>query len=206
MDSYAGNARLPLSFNKFNYTHSSPVMGVDPSGRAFSLISVNISHNFGSFLRFSSAKQARSYVGQVLFGKPPKDLGIIGETILELMVKAVADSVVFGNWDNATHRGRGAHKELRRHIKTLSMPAGITLRSEVHIDPSGADVGGRAVGGSVSLDVLVYWKGYKSGKNPIAGFELKTGESYRGDGVAKIIRRFGARHVFVIQIKPADRL
>jgi RHS repeat-associated protein len=32
MDQYAGNARVPLGFNRFNYTHSSPVMGVDPSG------------------------------------------------------------------------------------------------------------------------------------------------------------------------------
>jgi RHS repeat-associated protein len=40
MDPYAGNLRNPLSLNKFNYVHSNPVMGVDPTGN-FTIMSVS---------------------------------------------------------------------------------------------------------------------------------------------------------------------
>jgi RHS repeat-associated protein len=45
MDPYAGNLRNPLSLNKFNYVHSNPVMGVDPTGMMVSVMaapSVNV--------------------------------------------------------------------------------------------------------------------------------------------------------------------
>ena len=37
LDSYAGDASNPLSFNKYGFVHANPVMGVDPSGMSFLL-------------------------------------------------------------------------------------------------------------------------------------------------------------------------
>jgi RHS repeat-associated protein len=59
MDPYAGNLRNPLSLNKFNYVHSNPVMGVDPTGM-MALASVAVSAPPSGAVRAARISAVRS--------------------------------------------------------------------------------------------------------------------------------------------------
>jgi RHS repeat-associated protein len=188
MDPYAGNLRSPLSLNKFNYVHSSPVMGVDPTGR-FTIMGVSISVNTSSGLRAVSVAQGKRAIRRILFGRPPKDLGVVGELILDWSVNA-AFGHLFDVSITKQEFGQRVHADVKSACSAFNFSS-VTLICEPFFDDSGS-MHMSPKKGTVGVDVLVEY----GGKRVIA-FELKTGKSMSQTGFNKRKKYSG---VSVIQI------
>jgi RHS repeat-associated protein len=87
LDGYSGNHLDPLSFNKYQFVHANPVMGVDPSGNEFSIVGLS-----GALAGISNVRSKEA--GQGAQGlKTAKDVGDMIRTFqkaLKLYDKALS--------------------------------------------------------------------------------------------------------------------
>ena len=146
--------------------------------------------NIGSAIRTTSAAAARNQFQRILFGRPPGDLGIVGEFILNSAVNSVTD--IFGEeFHNKGAAGTRAHENLKIRIKSFKPVAGISIESEVYFDKQGQETTAHEKG-SLSVDILI-----KRNGKPALGIDLKIGRGFTRKKIRKLIKRSG---VPIVQI------
>jgi len=145
-----------------------------------------LSFNGQGKLRVGSIQAGKQYLRQFLFGRPPKELGIIGETILDFALNAVIDTLVF-DFKNKGAAGTAAHVNLEKRINAYQPidNVRIQVKTEVFHDKDGKPAGRREKG-SLGLDVVIYYK-----EKPVLAFDLKTGGGFSKKGLNARGRRFG---------------
>ena len=176
------------------YGNADPVNHIDPSGNMIlgAIADIGFSLNLQGITRVGTASGARIVMRQLLFGKPPDNLGIIGEAILNQMIAGVADVVHSQvNFPNKGAAGTQAHQNLKKYLMQVAddiekMSFGdVVIKAEPFVDNNGEHYGkGRK--GSVGIDVLIKYKG----KN-ILGIDLKIGKGYSKQGIRQRRRYFG---------------
>jgi RHS repeat-associated protein len=173
MDAFEGRMNDPMSLHRYIYAHLDPVRNIDPSGLA-TLFDVVIANHVGTILRFSSAKAARSGIKSILFGHPPKDLGVLGEMILNVMVKSFTSNKLKGV--TAQEFGRRVHKDVKDWCERFTSFKGVELKCEPFFISSGAMLSTNPKG-SVGVDIVLMYL-----KTPLVGIELKTGKGMSSTG------------------------
>ena len=202
MDTYMGQNGNPITLHKYLYANASPTMYTDPSGH-FGLASISgFGLNFGmqNMVRYGSSSLAKQGLKQFLFGKPPKDLGIIGEYVLDFAVQSVIDTMLFEGKDfsNKGASGTSAHKGLEERIKNYQPLPNYRLLPEVYY-PSGRNVAHtfNNSAGSLGVDVMIQHQTNGIWKN-VLGFDLKIGKGWSKSTVADRMKRTGAD---IVQIR-----
>lgn len=194
LDPYAGDMSDPITLHKYLYANANPVFYTDPSGwfGIGGIVDIGLSMNLQGITRVGSAQGGRIVMRQILFGRPPDSLGVIGEMVLDAMVKSVMDVALDGDiYKNKGAAGTAAHQRLKEYMDDVAKKLrkmnmhGITVHAEPFADDGGEHYGsGRK--GSVGIDVLIKYQG----KNVI-GFDLKIGKGYSKDGIRRRRSYFG---------------
>ncbi len=195
MDPWSGRETDPLSLHKYLYAHADAVNNTDPSGY-MTLGSLSISINMSSTFRTTSYAAGKRVVKKFLIGKPPEDLGLVGELIVEWMFQSVID--VGTGAMTKQEFGQRAHKNLKTRIESYRpLPGFVVIAEPFFIE---GEVGKPRKGnptGSVGVDVFIEYQG-----RPLLGLELKTGAGYRKPGKALRMKRMGT-DLIQVQVIPA---
>lgn len=194
LDPYAGNASDPITLHKYLYANANPVFYTDPSGwfGIGGIVDIGLTMNLQGITRVGTAQGGRIVMRQILFGRPPDNLGVIGEMVLDAMVKSVMDVALDGDiYKNKGAAGTAAHQRLKVHMDEVAKKLrrmnmhGITVHAEPFADDGGEHYGsGRK--GSVGIDVLIKYQGRN-----VIGFDLKIGKGYTRDGIRRRRSYFG---------------
>lgn len=192
LDVYAGDRAEPLTLHKYLYANASPTFYTDPSGYfgIMGIVDIGLSMNLQGITRVGTAQGGRIVMRQILFGRPPDSLGIIGEMVLDAMVKSVLD-VVDIDFSNKGAAGTAAHQRLKEHMDDVAARLrkmnvhGITVHAEPFADDAGEHYG-RGRKGAVGIDVLIKYRGEN-----VIGFDLKIGKGYSQSGIRKRRSYFG---------------
>ncbi|OJH33810.1 putative Ig domain-containing protein [Cystobacter ferrugineus] len=193
LDPYPGESTDPVTLHKYLYANSAPTYYVDPSGYfgVASIGNIGLSMNLQGITRVGTAQGGRIVMRQVLFGKPPESLGLVGELVLDAMVKSVMDLVGMGDFPNKGAAGTAAHQRLKARLADVAKELrklnyhGITVVAEPFADDDG-EHSGKGRKGSVGIDVLVQYKG-----DNVLGLDLKIGKGYSKGGIRKRRSYFG---------------
>ncbi len=204
IDPVSDVAAAPKSAHRYAYAGADPLFNTDPAGTSFAaggIADIGLSMNLQSSLSLGSQVAARQALQSFLVGKPPKDLGLIGEMILDWAIKAVTDTVLFGgSFPNKGALGTAAHQELKRSIQSYKPLPGVEVIAEPFFDDN---TSGKPLkqnkAGTLGVDVLIRYKG----KNVLA-FDLKIGKGYSKKGISSRMKRIGT-DVIQINIKVAPK-
>lgn len=203
-DAYPGEPTQPLTLHKYTYANLDPIWFTDPSGYfgIGGIVDIGLSLNLQGMTRVGTAQGGRIVMRQILFGKPPESLGVIGEMVLDAMVKSVLDVALLGDFESKGTAGTAAHQKLKSYMDDVAKQLrkmnvhGITVHAEPFADDDGEHYGkGRK--GSVGIDVLIKYQG----KNVI-GFDLKIGKGYSREGIRKRRSYFGDVVQVYIDVAP----
>ncbi|KAB2839254.1 MAG: RHS repeat-associated core domain-containing protein [Burkholderiales bacterium] len=200
-DPAEGDSFLPLSEHRYIYAGDDPANMVDPSGQAFmpgGIANISLTMNLHSAVSAGSQVAARTMLKSFLLGRPPKDLGYVGEMILDLAIKAVTDTMLFGGgeYKNKGAFGTAAHQELKGRIQSYRPLPGFEIVAEPFFGDGGnGGYHGSPKRGDMGVDVLIK----HNGKNILA-FDLKVGRGYSNTGIAQRMKRIGT-NVIQINIK-----
>jgi RHS repeat-associated protein len=180
-DMFHGYPSVPYSLHHYLYVGNDPVGEEDPSGNT-NLVEISISINESSAYRTTNAAAARRTLKRFLLGKPPEDIGIIGETVLDYMLNGVFEELQAGTMTKQEF-GRRAHSRLKSKIEVFKPLPGFTVVAEpFFIESRKGEPLKTNPKGSVGVDVFVM-----EGTTPVLAMELKTGEGYSRKG--KLLRR-----------------
>jgi RHS repeat-associated protein len=194
MDSYGGALASPISLNKYTYANAMPTMGGDPSGLIFSFLGIadiGFSLNGGAIIRTSSINSAKGQFQRILFGRPPQDLGIVGEFILDSAINAVLGNIGV-DFTDKQHAGTRAHKDLEIQLGSYKPIGGIEVIPEIFFDDQGAE-GTTRDKGTLGIDILIKYRG----KNALL-IDLKLGAGFPNGKRREIGTRAG--NLPVVQI------
>ena len=183
MDEHPGERRIPLTLNKYLYGNADPVNHVDPSG--YMTVSMSISVNMSSAFRTSSFAAGRRVFKKILFGNPPKDIGLVGELVLDWMTQGFFDHI----YDGAITKqefGRRVHRELRERCLRFKPVNNVTLKCEPFFTQAQGGPLNHNPRGSVGVDVLILYH-----NSPVVSIELKTGAGMSQDGKRKRMKWSG---------------
>jgi RHS repeat-associated protein len=121
LDTFEGWRDEPLSLHKYMYAHANPVMGIDPSGNCFDLISLMagiVQHGKMQSIKAGSSVSAKRYILKSAACAVAEELvaAIVGDIIYLI----IADGVPF----YLGMSGKGAkrvidHIKMRTHIKKI---------------------------------------------------------------------------------------
>jgi RHS repeat-associated protein len=189
-DTWDGLEDEPATLHKYAFNHNDPVNRTDPSGNT-SLGELSVTMDGNSIVQTSSLSAGRKIITKVLFGQPPKDIGIVGEMVLDWMTQGFFDHIYDGGITKQEFGSR-VHKELKSKCLAFAPLRDVKLECEPYFDKSGPTQGNRNTKGSLGVDVLIRYKG-----KPVIAFELKTGKGMTKSGIAKRQKWIGAS---VIQV------
>ena len=195
MDPFAGFTNDPMSLHKYTFNHNDPINRIGPSGKA-SLAEMPITINAGTTLRTTSVAVGRRTIGKVLFGHPPKDIGIAGEMILDWMLQGFYDHAQDGGITKQEF-GRRVHADVKNRCGLFNPINGVTIDCEPFFVSSGQV--SPVTKGSLGVDLLIRYHG-----KVVIALELKTGKGMSTGGVSKR-RRFIGASVIEITLKPSRR-
>lgn len=201
IDPHPGYSYYPITLNDYMYGGGDPIYYVDPSGEMFAIggiSSFGLTFSTQSMIRYGSAQAARLGLKRFLFGNPPKDLGLVGEMILDFAIQSVVDTMLFeGDFKNKGAAGTSAHQGLKQRIQSYTPLPGFRVIAEPFF-PAGSNStpSSKNTKGSLGVDVLIQHQTGGSWHNVLA-FDLKIGKGWGKKGIADRIKRSG---VDVIQI------
>jgi len=193
MDTWMGRNHDPITLHKYLYAGVDPVNFIDPSGNSFiasALADFSFSIGTGARVRSTGVTAGRSQIQRVLFGKPPSDLGLVGEFILDAAINSVLE-ILGVEFKNKGAAGTKAHKNLERKIRNYIPIGGVEVIPEVFFDKQGNE-GSTRDQGTLGIDILIK----KNGKSMLA-IDLKIGRGFSGKKKRAISERAG---VPVVQI------
>ena len=203
MDTHPGIEYEPLTLHKYLYAGASPTLFVDPSGMIFvaGFSELLLSLNNASFYRGTSAQGARVALRQVLFGRPPKDLGLVGEGVLDLALQGVFDTIINNpnGFDSKSNFGTAAHHDLELKIASFKPLPGFEIAAEVYYDKNNKPTTRRAKG-SLGIDVQIIHRG-----KVVLSLDLKTGKGWSKNGILVRKKRFGSDIIQIFVKTEASR-
>ncbi|WGO96912.1 putative Ig domain-containing protein [Saccharophagus degradans] len=185
MDTWAGKKNEPGTLHKYLYTAADPINFVDPSGNSFiayALADFGFSVGGAARVRSAGVQAGKSQFQRILFGRPPSDLGIVGEFILDAAINSVID-IVGVEFKNKGAAGTQAHKSLENRIRAYKPIGGITVHPEVFFDKNGEE-GTTRDKGTLGIDILIK----RNGVN-MMGIDLKIGRGFSGKKKREIATR-----------------
>jgi RHS repeat-associated protein len=201
-DPFEGIFKIPNSLHPYIYTGNNSVNLIDPSGLSFlftSIIDFGFQINSGAIVRTSSAAAARNQFLRILFGRPPQDIGIVGEYILQSIISAVGsipeDPSFKDGFKNKGAAGTEAHKRLKKEIDSYKPIAGVEIKSEVFRDEKGKPTRERETG-SLGVDIVVLYHGKE-----VLLIDLKIGKGFSGQQKNKLRDRFNGVDLVQVFIK-----
>jgi len=197
-DPFEGFLNIPNSLYSYIYASNNSVNLVDPSGLTFlftSIIDFGFQINNGAIVRTSSAAAARNQFLRIFFGRPPQDIGIVGEFILQSIIGSVESiaSEPFEGGKGAA--GTKAHKRLEKEIASYKPIAGVEVKGEVFIDKDKKPAE-RNQAGSLGIDIVVLYN-----KKEVLLIDLKIGKGFSGKQKNELRRRFNDIDIVQVFIK-----
>jgi RHS repeat-associated protein len=196
-DPFKGILTLPNSLHPYIYTGNNSVNLIDPSGLTFlfsSIIDFGFQINTGAIVRTSSAAAARNQFLRILFGRPPQDIGIVGEFILQSIINSV-ESIAGETFGNKGAAGTAAHKRLEKEIASYKPIAGVEVKAEVFLDKNRKPVD-RNQRDSLGIDIVVLYN-----KKEVLLIDLKIGKGFSGKHKNELRRRFNGIDLVQVFIK-----
>ncbi len=142
-----------------------------------------------SIVQTTSLSAGRQIITKVLFGQPPKDIGIVGELVLDWMTQGFLDHILDGGITKQEFGSR-VHKELKNKCMAFKPLGEVTVDCEPYFIKGGKTSGNPK--GSLGVDVLIRYK-----EKSVIAFELKTGKGMTKSGIAKRQKWIGASVVQV---------
>ncbi|WP_239352703.1 RHS repeat domain-containing protein [Snodgrassella communis] len=121
-DTINGLITNPITLNNYVYPGSNPIDNTDSAGEMFSIagiIDIGLSMNFQGMIRVGNVQGAKIVMKQLLFGRPPENLGLVGEIVLDYMVKSVIGQIGI-DFSNKGVVGTAAHQDLKKRIADIS--------------------------------------------------------------------------------------
>ena len=116
-------------------------------------------------------------MGKILFGTPPKDIGVVGEMVLDWITQGFWDHIYEGGITKQDF-GQKVHKQLKKKCESFGSFNGVTLSCEPFFNDKGQTATNSK--GTVGVDVLIKYKG-----TPVVALELKTGKGMSKNGFKK---------------------
>ena len=134
----------------------------------------------------------------ILFGHPPKDVGIVGEMVLDWVTQGFFDHVMDGGITKQAF-GQRVHKSIKDRCLAFEPFNDVSLLCEPFFVDSKSGPQKRNPKGSFGVDVLILYRG-----NPVIAFEVKTGAGMTEKGFNKR-RKFIGASVIQITLKPTRK-
>lgn len=195
MDPFEGFAADPATLHKYVGNHNDPANRVDPSGYA-SLTEMAVATNVNTVLRTNSVFVGRRTIQKILLGHPPKDIGVVGEMVLDWVLQGFYEHVLDGGVTKQEF-GRRVHSDVKNRCSRFIQYNGVSLDCEPFFNEKGQVKGNPK--GSLGVDVLIRYQG-----RPVVAFEIKTGKGMSGSGFQARRKYIGAS-VIQITLKPARK-
>ncbi|MFM5983985.1 MAG: RHS repeat domain-containing protein, partial [Sphaerospermopsis kisseleviana] len=203
-DPFEGILKIPNSLHPYIYASNNSVNLIDPSGLTFlftSIIGFGFQINSGAITRASSAAAARDQFQQILFGRPPQDIGIVGEFILQSIIKSV-ESIAGQTFSNKGAAGTKAHKRLEKEIESYKpiagVEVGVEVKPEVFLDKDGKPVK-RNQADSLGIDIVVLYN-----KKEVLLIDLKIGRGFSGKEKNALTSRFEKKNALTSSFNGVD--
>ena len=149
-----------------------------------------------------SVQEGRAALAKILFGHPPRDIGIVGEMVLDWALRGFETHLDLMGKISKQEFGQKVHKELRKKCDAFTDLYDVSLKCEPFFisDNKPGQILSNNPKGSLGVDILILYK-----EKPVIALELKTGRGMSNDGFKKRKKWIGTSVVQITIHAPKDK-